>query len=205
MNYIKLAVAFAAGVGVGVLGTKKYFETKYDKIFEEEYESVINSRIGLGHIDDTNSMDDEEFAKVIEEELKNPDSEFHTSIDDMFAKNEDEVVRSHAEQEHYMKELAEKEHPIAMSHEEPYQITEEEYAETELSFDKLCIHYYTEDEALVYADSSDAVDAGSTIGVDNLDIVKYADDGYLYFRNYTYGADYEVIRIKGSYYIDVGD
>lgn len=201
MNALKYVGVFIFGAGVGVLGSMKYFEAKYEKIANEEIESVVSSRIGMGHIKEKDSMQDEEFNKEIEEELSNPDSEFHSSISDMFGQD---VVDKNDEQVEYMEELEEKEHPIKEvdKPDEPIRITEEEYSETEPSFDKLCLHYYTEDDILVSSDSKE-VQMGRTIGDEGINEVRLdPDETYFYFRDYLYGCDYEVIKIKGSYYVD---
>ena len=188
-EYLKLAAAFTIGVGAGILASKRFFQRKYEKIADEEIASVKESMSHRsGHIIEETSIDDpEKFASKLIEDVKNSDTRttrVYSTIDNM-----------------YMQDLAEKEHPEDDRPEDCYEITEIEYSETALGYDKRTLHYYTEDNMLVDADNNDWT--SNDLGAEAIERIQTADDGELYFRNDPSAVDYEVVRIKGAYYIDM--
>lgn len=176
MNKILYAVAFAAGVGTGVLISRSYFKQKYEAIADEEIDSVkeaygIFKKEAMTVIDQIDDIRDEYEKRV----------ETYSSLS---------VVKD--------------DHPRDDIPDYPYEITEEDYAETELSYDKKVLQYYIDDGILFDQDENEVV-MGQTalIGEDGFEKVKNTTDTFaLYFRDDTYGADYEVVRVSGSFYGD---
>lgn len=173
MNKILYAVAFAAGVGTGVLISRSYFKQKYEAIADEEIEDV-KAAYGVLKKETTDILENldemkEEYVKRVEVYSPMP-----TPISD---------------------------HPMDDIADYPYEITEEEYSEDELSYDKCILQYYIDDDILFDPDENEVVMGQATlIGEDGLNKVRESEDTYaLYFRNDTYGADYEVVRVSGSY------
>lgn len=192
-NGIKLAAAFIFGAGVGVLGTRQYFKLKYEEIANEEIESVKQSMsFRSGHIlEETSIEKPEEFANKVSNAIE--DSKLYSSIE--VAKQE-KIVKEQIE-----KAKAEAEHPEDDRSEDIFEITEEEYSETELGFEKKTMHYYTDDDMLVNADDGDWTN--QEFNAECIDKIRDSDDTELYFRDDANGIDYEVLRIRGAYYIDM--
>ena len=177
MNKILYAVAFAAGVGTGVLISRSYFKQKYEAIADEEIDSVKEAY----------GVFKKEAMEVMEQ------------IDDIKDKYE-----KRTEVYSPVRNAVPDDHPRDDIPDYPYEITEEEYAETELSYDKKVLQYYIDDGILFDQDENEVVMGQATlIGEDGFEKVKNADDTFaLYFRDDTYGADYEVVRVSGSFYED---
>ena len=195
---IKIGIAFLLGVGAGVLGTRKYFQTKYDKIANEEIESVKESiSHRSGHIIEETSIEDpEKFAKKIIEESKDNHIRVFSTLDNMYSVQQKNTIHEYVEAL-----AAEAEHPEEDRPEDCYEISELDYSETALGYDKLTLHYYIDDDMLVNADNGDWT--GQDIGPEGLERIRYADEAELYFRNDPSATDYEIIRIKGTYYIEM--
>lgn len=195
---IKIGIAFLLGVGTGVLGTRKYFQTKYDKIANEEIESVREAMSRRsGHIIEETSIENpEKFAKKIIEEAKDDNVRVYSTLDNIYSVQQKNTIHEYVEAL-----AAEAEHPEDDRPEDCYEISELDYSETALGYDKLTLHYYTEDDMLVNADDGDWT--AQDIGPEGLERIRNANEAELYFRNDLTATDYEVIRIKSTYYIEV--
>lgn len=192
-NGIKLAAAFIFGAGVGVLGTRQFFKTKYEEIANEEIESVKRSMsFRSGHILETTSIEKpEEFTDKVTNAIE--DSKLYSSIE--VAKQE-KIVKEQIE-----KAKAEAEHPEDDRSVDIFEITEEEYSETELGYEKRTMHYYTNDDMLVNADDGDWTN--QEFNANCIDRIRTSKEAELYFRDDANGIDYEVLRMIGAYYIDM--
>lgn len=192
-EYLKLAAAFTVGLGAGILASKRFFQLKYEKIANEEIESVRQTVASkVSHIIEETSLDNpEEFS----ERLKGSDDTFYSSsIDNMYTS----VKKS---KDDYIQELVEKEHPEDDRPEDCYEISETEYSETALGYDKLTLHYYIDDDMLVNADNDDWTN--TELGAEAYELIRTSGESNLYFRNDPDARDYEVVRIKGAYYIEM--
>lgn len=192
-EYLKLAAAFTIGLGAGILASKRFFQLKYEKIAEEEIASVRESLSHRsGHIIEETSIEDpEKFANKLIEDVRKSDTRtthVYSTIDNMYTSTK-------------MDELLAKEHPEEDRPEDCYEITETEYSETALGYDKRTLHYYIDDDMLVDADNGDW--SSNDIGVEAIELIRSSDVAELYFRNDPSAIDYEVVRIKGAYYIDM--
>lgn len=203
MNELKILAGFVFGVGVGILASKRFFEEKYKAIADEEIASVRANMGRRGHILEHSSLEEPE--KVKPEHPKDPRKPiemvrttdiskesrtpvFVSSIDNMYEKKE------------VKEDPAEAEHPEDDRTDDAYVISEEDFSETELGYDKITLHYYMDDDMIVDADSGDwSSNISSTMEQE----IRDTDEEELYFRDDAAGADFEVIRIKGAYYIDV--
>lgn len=192
-NGIKLAAAFIFGAGVGILGTRQFFKTKYEEIANEEIESVKRSMsFRSGHILETTSIEKpEEFTDKVSNAIE--DSKLYSSIE--VAKQEN-IVKEQIE-----KAKAEAEHPEDDRSVDIFEITEEEYSETELGYEKRTMHYYTNDDMLVNADDGDWTN--QEFNANCIDRIRTSKEAELYFRDDANGIDYEVLRMIGAYYIDM--
>lgn len=186
---VKLGLAFIFGAGVGVLGTRQFFKTKYEQIANEEIESVKTSlSFRSGHIIEETSIEKpEEFVDALATTGK-----LYSSIEDVVPRKvEDEVEQAKAEAEH----------PEDDRSTDIFEISEEDYSETELGFEKKTMHYYTDDDMLVNADDGDWTN--QEFDAECIDKIRNSENTELYFRDDANGIDYEVLRIKGAYYIDM--
>lgn len=196
---IKIGIAFLLGAGCGVLGTRKYFQTKYDKIANEEIESVKEALSHRsGHIIEETSIEEpEKFAQKIIEESKDNQIRVYSTLDNLYsAPQQKNTIHEYVEQL-----AAEAEHPEDDRPEDCYEVSELDYSETALGYDKLVLHYYIDDDMLVNADNGDWT--AQDIGPEGLERIRNSDEAELYFRNDPTATDYQVIRIKGTYYIEM--
>ena len=186
---VKLGLAFIFGAGVGVLGTRQFFKTKYEQIANEEIESVKASlSFRSGHIIEETSIEKpEKFVDALATTGK-----LYSSIEDVVPRKvEDEVEQAKAEAEH----------PEDDRSTDIFEISEEDYSETELGFEKKTMHYYTDDDMLVNADDGDWTN--QEFDAECIDKIRNSENTELYFRDDANGIDYEVLRINGAYYIDM--
>lgn len=202
-EFVKIGAAFTIGLGAGILASKRFFQLRYEKIAEEEIESVKAAMAyRSGHIIEKNSVDNpDDFVEKVETEMNKPGGpEFYSSLGSLYS---DPVEESRATREEIEQTIAEREHPEEDDAEEMYMISEEQYSETKIHYDKKCLHYYMDDGMLVDAIDGDLVPGEVLLPQVCRDVVLMSDEPVLYFRDDTYGADYEVLRMKGCYYQDV--
>lgn len=195
---VRLGIAFTIGLGVGILASKRFFQTKYEKIADEEIQSVREA-LGArtGHIIEKTSIDHpEEFEEKLSKKDLSSDVKVHSSLDEALYFRQAETVNRYMEMV-----KAENEHPEEDRTDDIYEITEEDYSETCVSYDKKTLHYYQDDDMLVNAEDSDwtAQDLGSEV----IELIRESSNSELYFRDDGSSTDYEVIRIKGAFYIDM--
>ena len=202
---LKLVAAFTIGLGAGILASKRFFQLKYEKIANEEIESVKrNFAHRSGHILETNSLDKPDEFKVKLDEKRNDkgDITYYSSLEYDTVGTVTTTTSDYIRKE--VDDLrAEREHPEDDRPDDTYQISEETYSETELGYDKRTLHYYMDDDILVDAVDGDLNNGETLIPKEYLDLIRNSDEPELYFRDDSYGVDYEVLRMKGSYYIDV--
>ena len=199
---LKLLGAFTIGLGAGILASKRFFQTKYEKIAEEEIKSVreaISHR--SGHILEVDSLKHpEEIAEKVKAELSKKKPVIYSSIDraDFYEDRANEMKK-------YIEDIkAESEHPEDDRSDDVYQITEEEFSETELGYDKIICRYYTDDDMLVNEDTDETeLSLINAMNEEDLKELRYSNAEELYFRYDQYGSDYDIIRIEGKYYIDM--
>ena len=177
---IKLLGTFSLGLGAGILVSQRYFKKKYEAIADEEIAVVKSVYFSNEHIEEpkvsTMQDDSQSLIRVLNSEG--------------YSINDDETEREHPREEDI-----------------PYEITEEEFSETELSYEKLTLHYFVDDDVL-FDPQEEAINGNGmvddplqVIGEDGVLRLRASDDTYaLYFRNDTYGTDYEVKRMSGAYH-----
>lgn len=167
---------FTIGAVTGSLVTWKFVKTKYEKIAQEEIDSVKETLF-------------ERKRKEIEqlEDLKN---ELKSTIADDVnddGKSYEEVVTN----EGYIADSDEKkEEESTVS--EPYVIPPDEFGGT-FDYDNVCLTYYEGDNILAN-DWYEVYDIADTIGLDALDSFGEWEDDVVYVRNDRLKSDYEVCR-----------
>lgn len=198
---IEYLIIFGVGVAAGILSTKSYFENKYKKIADDEIDSVrevysqrkkpINSDIS-----EKNTSKAEETPKKI----PNYDMEsvvYGYSTHSIAEEPTDYHKFYEKDQEEEILEIkmAEKEAP--KEEDRPYLITEEEYSETELTFDKMSCTFYVPDQILVDDLSHESVEP-YVFGEENTDFLINSKDKFIYIRNEKLGCDLEISKNYNS-------
>ena len=177
---IKLLGAFSVGLGAGILASQHFYKKKYESIADEEIAIVKSAYFSNDHVDNPK-------VSIINDSVEEPVKKLNSNG---YSINDYETEREHPREEDI-----------------PYEITEEEFSETELSYDKLTLHYFV-DDGVLFDPQEESVNGNGmvddplqVIGEDGLLRLRASDDTYaLYFRNDTYGTDYEVKRMSGAYH-----
>lgn len=176
MNFLKGAIIFLLGSGVGATGSYIYFKKKYDEKKEEldelkeHYQEKLNIKSDLKTVD-----------SIIKKEKYVP---------------YDVVTKTIKEREVVTDLIA---RPTEDYPEEPIVITDTDYTEHELYFDKIETDYYVEDGALV-GENEELLEVNDTIGYENLEsFIKNESEDVMYIRNAPRSSDYLVRKIFGKY------
>lgn len=176
------SIAFVAGAAVGCLSTWQYFKTKYEKIADEEVESV--KQVFLSQ-----ENKKEELNKELEPENKIPTitkkkdlKEYKDLLEEVnysgFSKNE---------------EVEEVRNPTV-----PYLISFDEFGQME-DWKEMQITYYA-DDILVDQDDDIVMDAEDQFGYECLKEFDDPDCGdAIYVRNELLETDYEIVRDSNTY------
>ena len=181
MRFLKGAVIFLLGTGVGTAGSYLYFKKKYDEK-KEELDELREHYLG--------KIEKEDALKKVDNIIK---EEGYVSFDDLSDEGIKEVIRS------VEARTVETDRPSEDYPEEPIIITEEDYSERELSFDKYEVDYYVGDSALVN-ENDEMVEAGDIVGYENLEqFIADESEEIMYIRNASSGADYMVKKVYGNY------
>jgi len=181
MKFLKGAIIFLLGAGVGTTGSYIYFKKKYDEKKEELKELEEHYFVKI------NKSDEKEVAEEI---LK---KEEYVSYDNL-SKEGIKTVINYVPLKSSIVDRPPEDYPT-----EPIIITEEDYSERELTFDKYEMEYYMGDSALV-DENSELVEAGDIIGYENLEgFISDESEDVLYIRNASSGADYMIKKVFGNY------
>lgn len=181
MRILKGALVFLAGAGVGFAGSYIYYKKKLD----EKYEEV-------------NELKEHYFGKI--EKVKEKE-EYETKLKELnYISDDKDVVTDMIDR--VEKTALEKSSPPEDIPDGPYIISEPEFSETELGFEKLEMDYYLDDGSLVYdADEDNPLqNVEDIMGYDALDI--FIDDDSLdciYIRNRKFATDYLIHKVSGKY------
>ena len=182
---IKIAI-FSFGVGVGVLGSIKYFDQKYQKLADEEIESVKQSMHRWTMKQDLGPL--EEKTDIPETPVKDTLTSYSSAVD----------LETKNYSEYYAPKKVEEAQTLSPKEDEPFDISVEEYEEDN-EFQKVTLNLYLEDGILCYEESEGLAEENGTVGAENLDDFVRTSFSSAYFRNPKEGIDYEVIKVDGSY------
>lgn len=182
---IRVAI-FSVGVGVGVVASMTYFDKKYQKLADEEIESCRQA-----------------FSKprVIFTEkdiVTNPekDVEIDPLVTNVYSSSVQFETKAYSD--YYAPKKVEEAKTLSPKEDEPFDISVDEYEE-DMEFMKVTLNLYLSDGALVYEETEELADEGSTVGQENLDAFVRTSFSSAYFRNPKNNIDYEVIKVDGSY------
>lgn len=191
---IRVAI-FSVGVGVGIAASMTYFDKKYQKLADEEIESVKeafakkSTDIKYEHIG-------EPIAKVESVTIDDNSLVATATLIDSYSSAVDLDTKNYSD--YYAPKKVEEAQTLSPKDDEPFDISVDEYEE-DTEFMKVTLNLYLSDGALVYEETEELADEGSTIGQENLDDFSRTSFSSAYFRNPKNNIDYEVIKVDGSY------
>lgn len=165
-------VIFSAGAAIGSLVTWKLVKDKYEKIAQEEIDSVKEvyekKRIESGSVKETDDISEEESKEVLRD--------YSTIIKDNRYKNRNDI--SDDEEETYMKD-------------KPYVIPPDEFGDYG-DYDLVSLTYYSDG---VLTDSWDNVikNVEEMVGEESLDHFGEYEDDSVFVRNHKLETDFEIL------------
>ena len=183
---IKIAI-FSFGVGIGVAGSWRYFDQKYQKLADEEIESV-KATLAKRDISKPERKAEEVKKDIPEVEVKDTLTSYSSAVD-LDTKNYSEF---------YAPKKVEEAQTLSPKEDEPFDISVDEY-EDDTEFQKVTLNLYLEDGVLCYEETEEVAEENDTVGSENLDDFSRTSFSTAYFRNPKEGIDYEVIKVDGSY------
>jgi hypothetical protein len=188
MNKILIALlAFSAGAGLGIFLTKRHFDNLIDEVLEEE----------LNNLREMYSKDEEALKEFMssEDNAVRPVEREEGYDYTKYATDDDEIP----ENVNTISEAEEVEDMLS-GDKAPYFITANEFLSEEQEYEKIGLYYYDRDETLT-DDLDEVIEDYETIGDDSLSV--FNDDpniSAVYIRNEAMEADYEIVRVIGSYH-----
>lgn len=185
---IRVAI-FSVGVGVGVSASMTYFDKKYQKLADEEIESCRQafSKPKVVLVKDEKI----EEAKILEGETV-----VSSVMPNVYSSSVQLETKAYSD--YYAPKKVEEAQTLSPKEDEPFDISVDEYEE-DTEFMKVTLNLYLSDGALVYEETEELADEGSTVGQENLDDFSRTSFSSAYFRNPKNNIDYEVIKVDGSY------
>ena len=205
---IKIAI-FSFGVGVGVLGTRAYFDQKYQKLADEEIESckaIFEKKKAEYYQPEMKVVEKgeeikfehtgEPIAKVEKVTMDDKSLTLEATLINSYSSSVDLETKNYSE--FYAPKKVEEAQTLSPKEDEPFDISVEEYEE-DTEFQKVTLNLYLEDGVLCYEESEEVAEESDTVGSENLDDFSRTSFSTAYFRNPKEGIDYEVIKVDGSY------
>jgi hypothetical protein len=188
---IRVAI-FSVGVGVGIVASMTYFDKKYQKLADEEIESCRQA------FSKPKVIFTEHDGWYTKETVTEPEK--HVEIDPLGSNVYSSSVQleTKAYSDYYAPKKVEEAETLSPKEDEPFDISVDEYEE-DTEFMKVTLNLYLTDGALVYEETEELADEGSTVGQENLDDFSRTSFSSAYFRNPKNNIDYEVIKVDGSY------
>lgn len=195
VTYLSL---FGAGLSLGVLGTKTYFERKYKQIADDEIASMKS------YYDRRAVRIEKEKGDKKEEIVVDGEIEKQTVGGGLFLNMTPEHMKEmQINYNTLSNDIVAGEHPIEEDY-KPYLIDIDTFDETGDGYSKHELTYYMDDSTLVNVEE-DIISAADTIGIDNLEVFEEMDSEVCYVRNEALRADYELTKVFSSYSVIVGD
>lgn len=198
LTLLSYICAMGVGVGLGVLGTRSYFEKRESERADREIESMKMA------IRTTEKMNGDNSKPA-----KNDISKSKVVVSDMIKKI-DESMEMQKQYHTFSSEVAAKEHPREEDTIKPYFIDIDDFDEPTLGYAKKELQYYMDDGTLV--DESENMDEEcqvvsivDTVGVANLESFENSLESCCYIRNEQLKEDYEISKVFGSFRELLGD
>lgn len=177
--------AFIAGAAIGSLVTWQFVKKKYERIAQEEIDSVkevYSARYSAKHEEEPAEEQEDDEMEITSKYVK-PDLGSYASA----------VKESGYD---YPVEKTE-ERNAERPNDKPYVITPEEY-DCELDYDKICLMYYADQ---ILADDMDQIvhDVESLVGIESLTHFGEYEPDTVLVRNDAKRCDYEICRSARTY------
>ena len=185
---IRVAI-FSVGVGIGVVASMTYFDKKYQKLADEEIKSCRQafSKPKVVLVKD---------EKVEEAKILEGETAVSSVMPNVYSSSVQLETKAYSD--YYAPKKVEEAQTLSPKEDEPFDISVDEYEE-DTEFMKVTLNLYLTDGALVYEETEELADEGSTVGQENLDDFSRTSFSSAYFRNPKNNIDYEVIKVDGSY------
>lgn len=201
-GFVKGALIFIVGVGVGVVGSKTYFEKKYNDICNEEIKSVKETFENLRKIDRSKTSEKPSIKDVMEYSniVKNNDYASNP-VNTIPDEDEDEEPDEFDEDDPVIEYIPSADDPDIVyevrSDNRPESIDPENFGDI-VGYRREALNYYLDG---VFADDSGNVveNVDETIGLDNLKHFDEYETGALFIRNDAKRCYYEVYLDKRNF------
>lgn len=174
--------AFSLGAAIGSLVTWKMLKTKYEKIAQEEIDSV--KEVFSRHRYNGPEQSDEEPVDC-EKEAESDDHE-------KSMKEYDQIVKK------YTNEKSDSVNKDSIYDKKPYVIAPEEFGELD-NYETESLTYYYSDGVLTDDFDNVISDVEDMIGVESLEHFGEYEDDSVYVRNEKYQCDYEILLDNRNY------
>ena len=182
MNKLLGVFIFAAGAAVGSVVTWKLLKTKYERIAQEEIDSVKEAFSQRANSDDTNAKD--------KKDHNDDDDEYFVKVDD------DNEYSKMVKNLGYSYNSEKKKGGGTVKR--PYVITPDEFGEI-YEYDTISLRYYA-DKVLTDEDDVVITNVDEIIGEDSLTHFGEYEDDSVFVRNDEMKADYEILLDLRKYY-----
>lgn len=196
MNRSKLIISFIVGAGIGSLVTWKLLEAHYEAILQDELDSI-----------EAKLLKDREKTRdrghLVQNEYENVKKRYN--IEEQRAEDVDPDEEESEEEvefpDDYTTPPAYDVFPV------PYPISEQEFSEECLNYDKLSLNYYTDDEVLCDDQEVPVDDILQLVGEETADYLaawlnnpKHEElDHIIYVRAEGTTCDYEITIVENGY------
>lgn len=183
-------LVFTAGAAIGSLVTWKVLKTKYERIAQEEIDSVKETWARLQGGSEPDAVNNTEDISDDEEEY-DPEAEEmigYTRLAGMYNRQSEKAPDTNAEGG------GDEEVPYING---PYLITPEDFADGNFDHDCYMLTYYA--DGVLANDWWEEFNVDETIGEDSVNHFGDYADGILYVRNKRLKADYEIVQDPRAY------
>ena len=181
----KNVLIFLGGAVIGSALTYLIVKDKYEKIIDEEIQSVKEEYAKSYEAKKTVEALNETKTKILENVMSKA-SMFETEEND----DDEEDIPNYAG------------HPTEGIAGVPYTISPELFVNDKKRFDKITLEYYEVNDMLIEEMSNEPVDIDESIGRDSLRMFGEFERDLVYVRNERLETDYEVFHHSGSYVPD---
>lgn len=193
---------FIAGTVIGSAVTYFVVKNKYEKIVDEEIQSVKDEYAKSYEAKKTVEVLNETKTKILENVMnkasmvgvgpyeKRTEPPVNYNI---FSKQPPEIEETDDSEEEY------EEHPSEGIADAPYTISPRLFVEDKKYFDKITLEYYEGNDMLIEEISNEPVDIDYAIGRDSLRMFGEFEKDLVYVRNERISTDYEVYHFSGSF------
>lgn len=179
---------FATGAAIGSVVTWKVVKTKYERIAQEEIDSVKETWSRMNQLE----SDDYTYEDEDVDELEDTEDGFDDDVMTAYARLVNNYSNSGINVETGQK--GEGDVPYING---PYVITPDDFGNGDYDHDMHCLTYYS--DGVLANDWDEILDVDETIGEDSLEhFGDYAED-VVHVRNERLNADYEVVRDDRAY------